>query len=408
MANTFKKDFPIFKQTVEGKPLVYLDNAATTQKPEAVIEAVSDYYRRENANPHRGAYSLSVAATEVYESAREKVRDFIGAKKAEEIIFTRGTTESINLVAYCYGMNFIAEGDEIVLSIAEHHSNLVPWQQVAKAKKAKLVYMYTDEDGRLSESEISKKITAKTKLVAIAHVSNVLGTVNPVREIIEKAHSVGAVVMLDMAQSVAHMSVDVTELDADFAAFSGHKMFAPMGIGVLYGKAELLDKMPPFNFGGDMIEYVEEQDSTFAPLPQKFEGGTQNVGGAAGLSAAIDYIRKIGFETIQSREEMLTRLALERLSENEYVRIIGSRDWQGRAGVISFVLDGVHPHDIASILDADGVCVRSGHHCAHTLMSHCGVAATCRMSLCFYNDEADIEQFAKSLAGVRRWLIRES
>ena len=359
-----RSDFPIL-----NSKLAYLDNAATTQKPVQVLNSVDEYYRNFNANPHRGAYDLSIKATACYDRARESVRKFLNARLFEEIIFTRGATEGLNLIAYSYGMNFIGEGDEIVLSIAEHHSNLVPWQQVAMAKKAKLVYLYTDSDGQIPLSEIENKITDKTKLVAIAHVSNVLGTVFPVEHIVSLAHEKGAVVVLDMAQSVPHMRVDLQKIDVDFAVLSGHKMLAPMGVGVLYGKKELLEKMPPFLFGGDMIEVVREQSSTFAELPQKFEAGTQNVGGAVGLARAIDYIEEIGYDKIGEIEHDLTSYALELLSQNDQIELLGSRFTDDRTGVISFNVKSVHPHDVSTILNADGIAVRSGHHCACPLMS---------------------------------------
>lgn len=408
MCNPYIKDFPILKQTVNGKPLAYLDNAATTQKPDCVIEASSRYYRLDNANPHRGAYALSVRATELYEAAREAVKNFIKAEAAEEVIFTRGATEALNLLAYSYGMNCLREGDEIVISIAEHHSNVVPWQQVAAAKGAKLIYMYLNENGNIPDSELEKKITSRTKIVSITQISNVLGTIYPVKKIIRKAHESGAVAIVDLAQSIAHMKTDIRDIDADFAVFSGHKMFAPMGIGVLYGKKDLLEAMPPFLFGGDMIEYVSEQTARFAHLPQKFEAGTQNVEGAAGLSAAIRYINSIGFDSIRKAESELTRHALERLSENPYISIVGPRFSECRAGVISFTMRDVHPHDVASILDADGIAIRAGHHCAHPLMKFLGITATSRVSLCFYNTKQEIDRLAESLESVRRWLHFES
>ncbi|WP_457945596.1 cysteine desulfurase [Caproiciproducens sp. LBM24188] len=390
---------------MNGKRLVYLDNAATTQKPLSVLRAVEDYYRAFNANPHRGLYELSVRATEAYENARHQVKEFIGADKDEEIIFTRNASESLNLVAYSYGLNFLNEGDEIVLPVSEHHSNLVPWQMVAKAKGAKLVYLYPDATGHLTEEEINSKITPKTRIVAVAHVSNVLGTVNPVREIAEKAHAVGAVVVVDCAQSIPHYPVNVKELDADFVAFSGHKMLAPMGIGVLYGKQELLDKMPPFLSGGEMIEYVYEQEATFAPLPQKFEAGTQNVGGALGLAAAIDYLKQVGYDTIMKTESELLRYMLDGMAQIPHITVYG--DTTGateRCGVVSFNVEDVHPHDVSSILDADGVAIRAGHHCAQPLMRYLKVNATCRASLYFYNTKEDIDIFLASLKKVRGWL----
>lgn len=403
--NPYLEDFPILKEQVNGKPFVYLDNAATTQKPLPVLRAVDEYYRTFNANPHRGLYQMSIRATEAYENARHTVKEFIHAEKDEEIIFTRNASESLNLVAYSYGLNFIGEGDEIVLPVSEHHSNLVPWQMVAKAKGAKLVYLYPDESGHLTDEEISSKITARTKLVAVAHVSNVLGTVYPVQKIAEKAHAVGAVVVVDCAQSIPHYPVSVKELDADFVAFSGHKTLAPMGIGVLYGKKELLDKMPPFLSGGEMIEYVYEQESAFAPLPQKFEAGTQNVGGAIGLAAAIGYLKQVGYEKIASVESDLLKYMLDGLANIPHITIYGDANSASeRCGVISFNVDEVHPHDVSSILDADGIAIRAGHHCAQPLMRYLNVNATCRASLYFYNTREDIDRFLASLQKVRGWL----
>ncbi len=401
----YLNDFPLLLQTDEkGRRLAYLDNAATTQKPQAVLDAVTAYYQTSNANPHRGAYDLSVAATQALEDARENVRAFLGAKKAAEIVFTKSATESLNLAAYSYGMASLEPGDEIVLAISEHHSNLVPWQAVARAKRAILSYLYTDGSGRIPSTEIRNKITDQTKLVAIAHASNVTGVINPVGEIIERAHAVGAITVVDGTQAVPHMAVDVPTLDADFYAFSAHKMLGPMGVGVLYGKEALLEAMPPFLYGGDMIEYVEEQSSTFAPLPQKFEGGTQNVGGAVGLSAAIDYLKAAGMAHIQFIEKELTSHLLDRLSSVPHLRIVGPDMLESRTGVVSFVLDGVHPHDIATILNADKIAVRSGHHCAHPFLRHLGVQATCRASIYLYNTKEDIDRLAESLKGVRRWL----
>ncbi|HCC00053.1 MAG TPA: cysteine desulfurase [Ruminococcaceae bacterium] len=394
-------DFPILQTKANGKRLVYLDSAATSQKPLPVIEAVQKYYESQNANPHRGNYELSVEATEMYEGARETTRAFIHAEHVEEIIFTRNATESLNLLAYSYGMHFINKGDEIVISIAEHHSNLIPWQQVAKARGATLKYLYLDENGRIPQSEIEEKITAKTKLVGITHVSNVLGTVNPVKEIIAKAHHVGAVAVVDLAQSIPHFPIDVQDMDADFAVFSGHKMLSAMGIGVLYGKRELLDKMPPFLFGGDMIEYVYEQEASFAPLPAKFEAGTQNVGGAVGLAAAIKYIQNIGYDHIREIDSRLVHYAFIRLRELPYVTIYGDGGAGNRCGVISFNIKDVHPHDVASILDADGVAIRAGHHCAQPLMRYLGINATCRASFYFYNTREDVDTFVDSVKKVR-------
>ncbi|AAK81225.1 cysteine desulfurase/selenocysteine lyase [Clostridium acetobutylicum] len=404
MNNKYIKDFPTLDQEFNGHKFVYLDNAATTQKPLSVINAVNDYYRKSNANPHRGAYALSVKATDLYEGARDVVKDFINANKSKEIVFVRNATEALNLVAYSYGLNFINAGDEIVISIAEHHSNLVPWQQVAKAKGAVLKYLYLNEDGIIPHEEFESKITSKTKIVSVTHVSNVLGTINPVNDIIKKAHSVGAIAILDAAQSIPHMEVDVKALDADFVVFSGHKMLAPMGIGVLYGKEALLEKMPPFMFGGDMIEYVWEQKTTFAEVPHKFEGGTQNVGGAVGLTAAIEYLNKVGLDKVYAIEKELTAYALERLSELPYVKVYGTKDASKKAGVISFNVDDVHPHDVATILDSYGVAIRTGHHCANPLMRYMDVNATCRASFYFYNTREDVDALVEGLKNTRKWL----
>ncbi|SCN23313.1 putative cysteine desulfurase [Clostridium sp. N3C] len=404
MSSNYLLDFPVLNQKVNGKKLVYLDNAATTHKPLSVIKAVDEYYNLYNANPHRGAYYLSVKSTELYEQAREVVKDFIGAKESSEIIFTKGATESFNLLAYSYGMHFLKEGDEIVISIAEHHSNLVPWQIVAKAKGAILKYMYINEEGVIPEEEIESKIGERTKIVSVTHVSNVLGTINPIEAIIKRAHEVGAVAIIDGSQSVPHMKVNVSELDADFLVFSGHKMLAPMGIGVLYGKKELLEAMPPFLYGGDMIEYVTEQESEFAPLPQKFEGGTQNVAGAIGLSEAINYINKVGMNNIKATEKALTSYALMKMSEIPYITIYGTEDINKKSSVISFNIQEVHPHDVASILDADGVSIRAGHHCAHPLMRYLGANATCRVSFYLYNTIQDVDIFIDSIKAVRKWL----
>lgn len=405
MRTNYKDDFPLLKNsTAGGKPLVYLDNAATTQKPAQVIEAVKEYYEQYNANPHRGAYPLSEKATEVYEAAREKAAEFIGADSPEEIVFTKGTTESLNLVASSYGLDNIREGDEILISIEEHHSNLIPWQAVAKTRNARLRYLYTDENGKLPLEEISAKINARTKIVAVTQVSNVLGIVNPLGEIVRRAREVGAVVVLDAAQSIPHMPVDVRALDVDFLAFSGHKLYAPTGIGVLYGKKEHLSKMQPLLFGGGMVDDVSEQDATFAEGPSKFEGGTQNVEGAVGLHAAIDYLEGIGYERIGQIESELTQYALTRFRSIPHVTVYGKESGNNRAGIISFNIDGAHPHDVSTILSADNVAIRSGHHCAHPLMRHMGVNATCRVSLCFYNTRDDIDILIESICKVREVL----
>lgn len=401
MSNKYRSDFPLLQTQMNGKPLVYLDNGATTQKPLAVLEEMDAYYRMYNANPHRGAYDLSVKATEIYEHARKRVKTFLNAAHGYEIVFTKNATESLNLVAYSYGMNFIEAGDEIVLTVSEHHSNLVPWQQVARAKNAVLKYLYLDAEDKISAEEIENKITEKTKIVAAVHVSNVLGIINPIDKIIKKAHSVGAVVVVDGSQSVPHMKVDVQAMDADFLVFSGHKMLSPMGIGILYGKEELLDKMPPFLFGGDMIEYVEEQETTFAPLPAKFEAGTQDVGAAAGLAAAIGYIEKVGFAEIERIERELVEYAVPKLQALPFIELYGCKDLSLKTGVITFNVKDVHPHDVASVLDAEGVAVRAGHHCAQPLMRYLNVNATCRASFYFYNTHEDVDRLVAALSRVR-------
>ncbi len=392
-----RKDFPI----INNQNIAYLDSGATTQKPVQVIEAVNRYYKNDNANPHRGAYKLSIKATEVYDEARKKVANFINAKQPEEIVFTRNATESLNLVAYSYGLENVRRQDKIVLSIMEHHSNLVPWQNVARRTGASLEYMYTNANGELELDEIYKKIVPGVKIVGITHVSNVLGTVNPVKEIVKRAHSVGAVVVVDGAQSVPHMKVDVRDLDADFLVFSGHKMLSPLGIGVLYGKKNLLDQMVPFLFGGDMIEYVYEQKTTFAPTPTKFEAGTQNVGGAVGLSAAIDYLNNVGMDNVEKIEKNLTIYALDKLQGLDFLTLYGTKNMENRAGVISFNVNGVHPHDVASVLDNQNVCIRSGNHCAQPLLRYMGLDSTCRASLYIYNTKEDIDRLVAALIKTR-------
>lgn len=400
MLNKYKKDFPILEK---DNSLVYLDNAATTQKPNSVINRMNEYYSAENANPHRGLYKLSVKATEVYEEGREEVTKFIHAKSSKEVIFTRNTTESLNLIAYSYGRKVIKEGDEIVISILEHHSNILPWQQLAKEKNAVLKYLYLDDELTISKEEIDNKITDKTKIVAISHVSNVLGILNPIEYVINKAHEVNAVVVLDCAQSIPHFEIDVTKLNADFIAFSGHKMLGPMGIGVLYGKEELLNAMPPFLTGGEMIEYVYEDESTFAPLPLKFEAGTPNVGGVVGLMEAIKYIKSVGYDEIGRIDEELTSYAIEEMSKLDDVIIYGSKKAK-RNGVISFNVKDVHPHDTSSILDGGDVAIRAGHHCAQPLMRYLDVNATCRASFYLYNTKEDVDNLIRNLKNVRRYL----
>ena len=389
----YKKDFPIFK----NKDIVYLDSAATTQKPKYVIDKVNKFYETLNANPHRGAYSLSMDATEAYESTREKISKFIGARYKEEIIFTKNASEALNLIAYSYGLDNLLPDDEVVLSIMEHHSNLVPWQYITKRTGSKLNYMYINENYELDDCEIKNKITNKTKIVAITHISNVLGTVNKVKEIIKYAHKMGAIVVVDGSQSIPHMKIDVQDLNADFFVFSGHKMFAPLGIGVMYGKREILNKMQPFLMGGDMIEYVYEQKTTFAPLPNKFEAGTQNVEGVVGLGAAIDYIESIGYDKINKIEQELYNKAICELKKLDFIELYIPSNKENHSSVISFNVKGVHPHDVASILDSYGVCVRSGNHCAQPLLRYMGVDSTCRMSFSIYNTEDDILRLVISL-----------
>ena len=400
--NEYLQDFPILQTKMNGRPIVYLDNGATTQKPEAVIKAVADYCTYWNANPHRGAYELSVKATDIYETARARTQKFIGAARSEEIIFTKNASEALNLVAYSYGRAHVQAGDEIVITVAEHHSNLVPWQFVAKAQGATLKYIYLEEDGNLSAADITAQITEKTKIVAVTHVSNVLGLVNDVKAIASRAHAVGAALVVDGSQSVPHIKVDVQSMGADFFAFSGHKMLSPMGIGVLYGKYDILDAMPPFLFGGDMIEYVGEQETTYAELPAKFEAGTQNVSGAAGLIAAIDYLEKVGLDRIEAIERDLLSYALPRLRELSFVELYGCESTRNnKTGIITFNVKDVHPHDVSTILDGYGVAIRAGHHCAQPLMKYLGQNATCRASFYLYNTHEDIDKFIDALKKVR-------
>ena len=399
MDKNFLNDFPILRSRMNGHPIAYLDNGATTQKPESVVRSICGYYGGCNANPHRGVYELSVKATQVYENARRKVAEFINARP-QEIIFTKNATESLNLIAYSYGLTNLHAGDEILITIAEHHSNLVPWQRVAQMTGATLNYIYLAADGNLSADDIATKLTKRTKILAVTQISNVLGLINDVKTLAARAHEVGSIVVVDGAQSVPHIPVDVKNLDADFLAFSGHKMLSPMGIGVLYGKRRLLEEMPPFLSGGDMIEYVEEQSTTFAELPQKFEAGTQNVGGAAGLTAAIDYLRGVGFETIERIERDLTTFAIAELKKIPYVELYGC-DAANKVGIITFNIKDVHPHDVATILDAQGVAIRAGHHCAQPLMKFLGLNSTCRASFYFYNTRRDVERLIEAIQQVR-------
>ena len=396
--NPYRKDFPLLLE----EKAAYLDNAATAQRPVCVMEAEKQFYEHSNANPLRGLYELSVAATDAYEDARETVREFLHAASEREIIFTRNTTESLNLVAYSYGLTFLKPGDEILVSIMEHHSNLLPWQMVARKTGAVLKFLECEMDGSLPQERLDAGFSDKTKLVAIAQVSNVMGRENPIRKIIQMAHARGAVVVIDAAQSAPHMAIDVQELDADFLAFSGHKLMGPMGIGVLYGKEKWLEQMPPFLTGGEMISSVTREGAVFAELPHKFEAGTVNAAGAAGLAAAIQYIESIGFEKMHAIETALTRRALEGLRAIPHVHVLGSDKAEEHCGILTFTIDDVHPHDISAILDADGVDVRAGHHCAQPLMDYLGVSSTTRASLYFYNTVEEIDALVESVGSVRR------
>ncbi len=394
MEKNFKKDFPIFK----GKDIVYLDSAATSQKPACVLDAMRNFYKKSNANPYRGAYGLSVEATTVYNNARQSVADFLNAKESSEIIFTKNATESLNLIAYSYGLSYLKKGDEIVLTILEHHSNIVPWQKISKQTGAKLKYLYINKNFEIDEKEIEEKITKKTKVVCAVSVSNVTGTVNNIDKIIKKAHSVGAVAVVDISQSVAHSKFDVQKTDADFVAFSAHKMYGPLGIGVLYGKKELLEKMSPFLMGGDMIEYVYEQETTFAELPNKFEAGTQNVGGAVGLEAAIKYLNSIGFKEIEKHENELLSYAYKSLKKLPYVTIYSPE--KNLSSVISFNIKNIHPHDVSTMLDMANICVRAGNHCAQPLTRFLGIDSTVRISFALYNDKSDVDKLILQIKNI--------
>lgn len=399
-----REDFPILKRKFYGKPLIYFDNAATSQKPRQVIDAIRKYYEEQNANIHRGIYALSEEATQLYEDSKKKVAKFINAHRWEEIIYTRNTTESINLVAYTWGWRNLSKGDNIVLTIMEHHSNLVPWQLLAHEKKVELRFIDINDEGLLRIDQAEKLIDERTKLVSVTHVSNVLGTINPVKEIGKIAHEKGALFLVDGAQSTPHMPVNVKDIDADFFAFSGHKMLAPMGIGVLYGKKEVLETMTPFLGGGDMIKSCSLIECSWNDLPWKFEAGTSNVEGAIGLSAAIDYLNSIGMEAIREHEEELTKYALDRMSEIKSIKIYGPKNIKLRGGVISFNLGNLHPHDLASFLDAEGIAIRAGHHCAQPLITRLGTTATARASFYIYNDKNEIDIFIDALNKIERRL----
>ena len=397
MNEEIRKHFPILDQTVNEHPLVYLDSAATSQTPVQVIDAISNYYLHNNSNVHRGVHTLGNRATDDYEGAREKVRKFINAEHLEEIIFTRGTTASLNLVASSYGRDFVKEGDEIVITYMEHHSNIIPWQQVAKETGATLKYIDLEEDGTISLEAVKEAVTDKTKVVAMTYASNVLGTINPIKEITEIAHAHGAVMVVDAAQAAPHLPIDVQALNCDFLAFSGHKMAGPTGIGVLYGKKALLEEMEPVEFGGEMINFVHLYDSTWAELPAKFEGGTPIIAGAVGLGAAIDYLEEIGLENIARHEQELVEYALQEMQKIEGVEIYGPLDATKRAGLVTFNVEGVHPHDLATVLDMNGIAIRAGHHCAQPLMKWLDVSATARASFYLYNTKDEIDKLVDGL-----------
>jgi cysteine desulfurase / selenocysteine lyase len=395
--------FPILNQEVNGHPLVYLDSAATSQKPLPVIEALDEYYRQYNSNVHRGVHTLGTKATDGYEGAREKVRKFINASSTEEIIFTRGTTTSINTIAVSYGRANVHEGDEIVITYMEHHSNIIPWQQLAKQTGATLKYIPLQEDGTISLDDVRNTVTPKTKIVSMMHVSNVLGTINPIKEVTKIAHENGAIMVVDGAQSTPHMKVDVQDLDCDFYTFSGHKMCAPTGIGILYGKKHLLEQMEPVEFGGEMIDFVGLYESTWKELPWKFEGGTPIIAGAIGLGAAIDFLEEIGLEAIKEHEHRLAAYALEKMSTIDGITIYGPKVADKRAGLVTFNIADVHPHDVATVLDTEGIAVRAGHHCAQPLMKWLNVSATARASFYLYNTEEDIDKLVEALIKTKEY-----
>ena len=397
MTNAYRKDFPL----LTAQDIAYLDNAATAQRPQCVLDAVRRFYCEQNANPLRGLYPLSIAATDAYENAREAVRRFLNAKSATEIVFTRNTTEGLNLAAYSYGLSHIKAGDEVVVSILEHHSDLLPWQMVCRQTGASLKFLDCEPDGSLDLNKAEALITDRTKLVAVTHVSNVVGRVNPIRQLADMAHKHGAVMVVDGAQSTPHIPVDVQALDADFLAFSGHKVYGPMGIGVLYGRRALLEEMPPFLTGGEMIESVSREGAVFAELPQKFEAGTVNAAGAAGLHAAINYVQSVGFDTMHRQELALTARTLAGMADMPHIHVIGSDRPEEHNGIVTFTVEGVHPHDVSEILACDGVDVRAGHHCAQPLLQHLGYSATVRASFAFYNTENEVDRLLQSLSTIR-------
>lgn len=403
ISKEIKSYFPILNQEINGHPLVYLDSAATSQKPVQVIEALKHYYEFDNSNVHRGVHTLGNRATEKYEGAREKVQKFINAASTEEIVFVRGTTTAINLVAQSYGRANVEEGDEIVITYMEHHSNIIPWQQLAKERGAVLKYIELEEDGTISLEQVRAAITDRTKIVSMVYVSNVLGTMNPVKEVAEIAHAVGAVMVVDGAQAAPHLKIDVQQLDCDFFAFSGHKMVGPTGIGVLYGKKALLNDMEPVEFGGEMIDFVGLYDSTWKELPWKFEGGTPIIAGAVGLGAAIDFLNEVGLSEIEKHEHQMAAYAMEKMNGIEGLQIYGPKDPGKRAGIVTFNLNDVHPHDVATVLDMSGIAVRAGHHCAQPLMKWLEVTATARASFYLYNDESDIDRLVEGLRSAKEY-----
>lgn len=401
--DAIRADFPILHQQVKGKPLVYLDNAATTQKPQVVMDALTRYYSTINSNVHRGAHTLSDLATREFEGARETVQRFINARHSHEIIWTRGTTESINLVAHSWARSFLRAGDEILISAMEHHSNIVPWQLVAQQTCATLKVIPVTDNAELDMEAFDRLLTDKTRIVSVVHVSNALGTINPVKDIVAKAHAKGALVMLDGAQATPHWSIDVQDLDCDFYAFSGHKVFGPTGIGVLYGKTSLLQSMQPYQGGGEMIEKVTFEKSTWNELPYKFEAGTPNIAGAIGLAAAIDYLNQFDRTQLAQHEHALLQACLERAADMKDIRLIGRA--KDKAGVFSFLLQGAHPHDLGTLLDQQGVAVRTGHHCAMPIMDQFGIPGTVRASFAFYNTLDDVERFFAALEKAKTFLL---
>ncbi|MBY0145798.1 cysteine desulfurase [Neobacillus niacini] len=398
-----RRQFPILDQEVNGNPLVYLDSSATSQKPIQVIETMEKYYKEINSNVHRGVHTLGTRATDAYEGAREKVRKFINAKSTQEVIFTRGTTTALNTVAASYAAENLSAGDEIVITYMEHHSNIIPWQQVARRTGATLKYIPLQEDGTISLDDVRATITANTRVVSVMQVSNVLGVINPVKEIAQIAHENGAIMVVDGAQSAPHMKIDVQDLDCDFLAFSGHKMCAPTGIGVLYGKKHLLEKMEPIEFGGEMIDFVHLQESTWKELPWKFEAGTPIIAGAIGLGAAIDFLNEIGLDNIANHEHKLAEYALDKMSSVPGMTIYGPLDASKRAGLVTFNISDVHPHDVATVLDAEGIAVRAGHHCAQPLMKWLKASATARASFYLYNTEDDIDKLVEGLVKTKEY-----